>query len=383
MRRPSLGCVILAGIVVVCFHRMCPAEDYFVDADGHGRHGDAAHTFSSVQAAVAAVRAGTAAEPTRIFINPGNYKEHLSLGAARSNLALIGLSSDPADVVLTWNLSAKSPREGGGGTVGTTGSSSTTIAASNFTAVNLTFANSTPQGVAQAVALKTTGDKLAFGNCRFIGFQDTLYVTAGRDYFKDCYITGTVDFIFGNATAVFDHCIVNCSGSGTTTITAANTKPGTAIGFVFLNCKISGEPNPDGGTFADGPARETVYLGRAWQYTTSSSSVAFLNTTMGSEVNPAGWLLWKPQTDAQAATQTRYSEYHSVDAAGKPLDTSGRVAWSHQLSDPDAAKYTLENIFGSAGFWGDKYADWGGGGTWNPTAQLAAVPDQGSSTTQK
>jgi pectinesterase len=382
MHTPHVSSTIVAAIFMLAVGRTCAAEDYYVDSDGHGRHSDAAHTFTSVQASLAAIQAGTAAEPNRIFINPGNYKEHLSIDAPRSNLTLIGLGSDPTDVMLTWDLSAKSPKAGGG-TVGTTGSSSTTIAASNFTAVNLTFANSTPQGVAQAVALKTTGDKLAFRNCRFIGFQDTLYVTAGRDYFKDCFITGTVDFIFGNATAVFDHCTINCSGSGVTTITAANTKPGTAIGMVFINCRITGEANADRGTFADGPPAGSVYLGRSWQYTTSSSSVAFLNTTMGSEVNPAGWLLWKPQTDAQAATQTRYSEYQSVDTAGKAVDNSKRVAWSHQFTDQEAARFTLDHLFGSAKFWGDRYADWGAGDAWDPTAQLAAVPDQPESTTQK
>jgi hypothetical protein len=211
--------------------------------------------------------------------------------------------------------------------------------------------------------------------CGFKSFQDTLYVTGGRDYFRDCFIAGNVDFIFGNATAVFEHCTINSlrrSGGG---ITAPNTRPGSAMGLVFLDCTLTDsdpQAKPDemtnGATSGPGalamPAG-SVFLGRPWQYVRNSCSSIFINCKMDGHISAAGWSPWDAR-NTNPAGSTRFAEYNSTqlsgdsteDLAGKAVDVSKRVKWSHQLSDEQAKQFTLGNIFGPGGFWyGGGYTD--------------------------
>jgi pectinesterase len=337
--------------------------------------------YTTVQAAITAAPAGTSNNRTIVYIAPGTYKEHLSISSSKKFLCLIGQTTDPTQVILTYNLNATSSN-GSGGTVGTTGSTSTTISATDFIAKNITFKNSSHDDIAQAVAIKTVADRMAFQNCRFWGFQDTLYVTSGRQYFKSCYVTGDTDFIFGNATAVFDSCTVNESGAHGY-YTAANTATTTAIGLVFLNCTLTGTPStetdPDTGTkysSVTSVSSNATYLGRPWQYSTSKSSVTYISCKMGTDVINVGWNPWDSGNTSPGNT-TRYSEYNSMNLSGAALDISKRVSWSHQLTASQAAAYTLTNIFGSVSFWGSGYSDWGGSFvSWDPTAALNSVPSQ-------
>jgi pectinesterase len=291
---------------------------------------------------------------TRILLRPGTYTQQLSV--TRPRVALIGLGSKPDDVILNYNLSAKSPKPDGTGEVGTSGSSSTFILAPDFLASNLTFANSTPDDVAQAVALRTQADRCIFVNCRFVGFQDTLYPTNGRCYFKNCYVTGDTDFIFGNATALFDRCTINSSDRQY--ITAANTSPETKHGFVFLRCTLTASPNVKPGT---------VYLGRPWQWDRNkSAAVTFLHTRMGPHIAAPGWHPWNVERNTDPAAHSRYQEFASTDLQGRPLDTSARVPWSRQLTPAESATYTLETILS-------------GPDRWDPISIIGNLTDKGSS----
>ena len=336
--------------------------------------------YKTVQAAVNAAPAGTVSNRTIINIAPGTYKEQINVPASKVFLCFIGQTTDATKVVLTYNLNATSPN-GSGGTVGTNGSASTRINSPDFVAKNITFQNSSHDGGAQAVALLTYADRMAFSNCRFFGFQDTLWVHNGRQYFTGCHITGDTDFIFGNATALFNSCYLNESNTWGY-LTAPNTEPTTAIGLVFKYCALTKGPitaiDPETGTrysAVTSVANNATYLSRPWQYATKKPSCTFISCKMDAHIIAAGWSPWDSNNTNPAAT-TRYSEYGSTTLSGGSLDVSGRVTWSHQLSATEAARYTVGNIFGPASYWGSGYVDWGTYVAWDPVASLNSVPAQ-------
>ena len=180
-----------------------------------------------------------------------------------------------------------------GESVGTTGSTSFYIFAENFTAENITFENSSGP-IGQAVAVRIDGDKVAFKNCRFLSFQDTLYPHGenSRQYYKNCYIEGTVDFIFGWSTVVFDSCTIFCKDHGY--ITAPSTTQNTKFGFVFLNCKITGNA-PDA----------SFYLGRPWRPYGKS---VFIKCELGDHIKPEGWHNWN---NKEAEKTAYFAEYEN------------------------------------------------------------------------
>ena len=302
---------------------------------------DGSGNFTTVQAAIdAAPTNGTAAYT--IFIKNGTYKEKITVASNKTFITLIGESV--ANVILTYDdYSGKAMS--GGGTFGTSNSASTTINATDFTAVNITFENTTGESP-QALAINVNNDRCAFKNCRFLGGQDTLLANnAGkRQYYKQCYIDGTVDFIFGNAAAVFEDCTIypktRESGTGNSYITAANTPSGQTYGYVFRNCTI----NMNRGV-------TQYFLGRPWQNSTGSAvpfaenKVVFLNSVQsGTIVNPLGWSTWDAGTQTNLIT---FGEYQSVTTSGAAVDVSSRVAWSKQLTTVEAANYANANLFGT------------------------------------
>jgi pectinesterase len=255
----------------------------------------------------------------------------VTIDRTRPPITLRGGGDDPKATVLTedWNASYTPPAATR--PVGTSGSATVTVDAADFNADNLTFENTAGE-TGQALALKTTGDRGVYRHCRFLGWQDTLCPDGGRQYFVDCYIEGRVDFIFGGATAVFDRCTIHSKNGGH--VTAARTLPEQKFGYVFLDCTLTGE-----GAAAD--------LGRPWQWDRGRrAAVAFIRCKMGPHVKPEGWNKWdlanKPNTEPEKTT--RYSEFATMDLNGKPLDVSKRVPWSHQLTEQEAADYTVTNI---------------------------------------
>ncbi len=301
-----------------------------VAADGSGN-------YKTVQEAVDSVPDGKL-DPVLINIKPGTYKDRIKIEKGKPAITIKGLGAKPDDVVLTYDLNAKSVVAPATQPVGTSGSASTTINSVNFTADNVTFENSAGDN-GQALALKIQGDKGVFRNCRFLGWQDTLDVDGGRQYFVDCYIEGRVDFIFGGSTAVFDRCTIKSKNGGY--VTAARTKPEVPFGYVFLDCSlISGDEKP-----------VPTYLGRPWQWDRQRvASVTFIRTKMGPHIRAEGWHPWSDKNTEPEKT-TRFAEYGSTDLDGKPLDVSKRVAWARQLNDAEAEQFSIKNVLGGEDGW--------------------------------
>lgn len=294
--------------------------DFVVAKDGSG-------DFYTVQEAFDAVPDFRKNE-TRILLKPGSYKEKLVLAASKTNVSLIGENAE--STVLTYDDFAQKKNKFGE-EMGTTGSTSFYVFGDGFYAKNITFENSSGP-VGQAVAVRVDGDKVVFEKCRFLGFQDTLYPHGdrSRQYYKDCYIEGTVDFIFGWSTAVFENCeIFSKKGGGY--VTAASTEEATEYGFVFIDCKLT----------SDGEAA-SVYLGRPWR---DYAQTVYINTEMGAHIKPEGWHNWnKPN----AAKTSFYAEYGS---AGPGANASERASWANQLTKEEATKYSVIAVLAGADGW--------------------------------
>ena len=292
-----------------------------VAADGSGQ-------FTNVQTAIMSVSSGSRTNPVVIHLKPGTYKELIYVQREKRFFSLIG--NNPATTVITYDLYAGLTNFDGK-PIGTFHTPSTTIDADDFTAENITFENSAG-AVGQALAMRVDGDRAVFHNCRFLGWQDTILLNRGRQYFENCTIAGHVDFIFGAATAWFEKCRIQCLGDGY--ITAASTPVDQPFGFVFSKCKITG----------DQPEART-YLGRPWRI---YASTIFLNTEMSEVVKPEGWNDWKKPETHQTA---RYAEFNSAGPGGSPKQ---RVAWSKQLTKAEAAAITPGKVLGGVDGWNPK-----------------------------
>ena len=302
--------------------------DLIVAQDGTG-------AYRTVQAAINAAPTGRTT-PFTIFIKNGKYRERVTIPATKPFLQLTGESV--ANTIITYDQANVPAYVGNSSTV--------IINASDITAVNITFENSYGESP-QALAMYTTGDRIAFKGCRFTGGQDTMQLNAGtglRNYFKDCYIDGVVDFIFGSARGVFENCYIypktRRNGGNLGYITAANTQPGQPYGFVFRNC-----------TILDNRGTTTYTLGRPWQNDSGSTptdrshtKVVWLNTVMGNTIRPTGWQVWDAGTVTSVIT---YAEYKSRDFSGALVNLSQRVPWSIQLADADTATYTRAAVLGN------------------------------------
>lgn len=288
-------------------------SDYIVAKDETGN-------FKTVQEAINAVP-DFRNKQTVIFIKKGTYKEKLILAGSKKNVKFIG--EDLRETILTYDDFSQK-KNAFGEEKGTSGSSSFYIYGEGFSAENLTFENSAGP-VGQAVAVWAGGDKSTFTNCRFLGFQDTLYTYGGnnRQYYKNCYIEGTVDYIFGAATAWFENCTLFCKKAGY--ISAASTADTTKFGHVFNKCKIIGDaPN------------NSFYLGRPWR---PYAKAAFLNCELSAVIKPEGWNNWGKESNEKTAY---YTEYNNSGAGSK---SNSRVKWAHQITQQEFELYTLENVF--------------------------------------
>jgi len=295
--------------------------DFVVAKDGSG-------DFTTVQQAINAVP-DYRKKRTVIFIKKGTYKEKLILPESKSLVTFIGENRD--STILTYDDYASKPNRFGE-EVGTSGSSSFYVFGPDFRAENMTFEN-TSGPVGQAVAILIKGDRASFFNCKFMGFQDTLYAygnqsQTSRQYYKNCYIEGTVDFIFGWATAWFEDCTLFGKGNGF--YTAASTPEESKYGFVFNKCRITGQ-QPDG-----------FYLGRPWR---PYAAVIYMNCELDKTVKPEGWNNWN-KTDAKKTT--RYAEYRNTGPGAK---TSARVPWAKQLTDQEANVITIAEVLGGKDGW--------------------------------
>jgi pectinesterase len=305
------------------------AKTITVAADGSGQ-------YKTVQEAVNAAPDNSAV-PFVIHIKAGKYEDNVTIPKNKPNITLQGEGAEKT--LLSWNRSVYDPKPEGAHSF----NPGLFVAANDFRATNLTIEN-TAGDRGQALAAVVDGDRVMFENCRLLGWQDTLMVNNGRQYFRDCYIEGRVDFIYGSGTSLFDHCELHSKNGGY--VTAANTPQEKPFGFVFLNCKLTGDPNPwidpATGTAKNKPGALAL-LGRPWR---AYASVAFINCQMGDHIRPEGWSNWSNVENEKTA---RYAEYNTQTLDGKPLDVSKRLPWTKQLTAQEAAQYTITNVLGGTG----------------------------------
>jgi pectinesterase len=283
---------------------------------------DGSGQYATVQAAFDAIPKYNS-HPYTVYIRKGIYQEKLYLDSTLSHITLLG--EDKYQTILTYNdhTGKLSPK---GDTINTYTSHSFLQASNDFTARNITFQNDAGITAGQAVAINITGDRSAFYDCRFIGNQDVLFPSRAtiKQYFEDCYIEGTTDFIFGPSTAWFEKCHIHSKKESH--ITAASTPKESPYGYVFNECILTGDT-----------ALRNVSLGRPWR---PYANVIYLNSWMGKHIRPQGWDNWKNPANEITA---RYAEYNS---SGPGAMLPSRVKWIRQLDSSEAQKITRQQVLG-------------------------------------
>ena len=311
--RKVLGLLLLLSVVSAAWAQE-RQDTIVVSRDGTGN-------FRTLQEAIESARAFMDYTVT-IYVKNGVYKEKVIVPSWVENIDIIGEDRDKT--IITYDDHANINK------MGTFRTYTVKVEGSDITFKNLTIENNAAQ-LGQAVALHTEGDRLKFINCRILGNQDTIYTGAKftRLYFKDCYIDGTTDFIFGPSTALFEDCIIHSKRNSY--VTAASTPKEAKYGYVFKHCKLTAEPGVD-----------KVYLGRPrrpYAYT------LFIECELGKHIVLAGWHNWGKQSNEETA---RYMEYKNT---GEGANASERVAWSKQLTKKEAEAVTVDAIFRTQSDW--------------------------------
>ena len=308
-----LGLLLLLSVVSAAWAQE-RQDTIVVSRDGTGN-------FRTLQEAIESARAFMDYTVT-IYVKNGVYKEKVIVPSWVENIDIIGEDRDKT--IITYDDHANINK------MGTFRTYTVKVEGSDITFKNLTIENNAAQ-LGQAVALHTEGDRLKFINCRILGNQDTIYTGAKftRLYFKDCYIDGTTDFIFGPSTALFEDCIIHSKRNSY--VTAASTPKEAKYGYVFKHCKLTAEPGVD-----------KVYLGRPWR---PYAYTLFIECELGKHIVFAGWHNWGKQSNEETA---RYMEYKNT---GEGANASERVAWSKQLTKKEAEAVTVDAIFRTQSDW--------------------------------
>ena len=311
--RKVLGLLLLLSVVSAAWAQE-RQDTIVVSRDGTGN-------FRTLQEAIESARAFMDYTVT-IYVKNGVYKEKVIVPSWVENIDIIGEDRDKT--IITYDDHANINK------MGTFRTYTVKVEGSDITFKNLTIENNAAQ-LGQAVALHTEGDRLKFINCRILGNQDTIYTGAKftRLYFKDCYIDGTTDFIFGPSTALFEDCIIHSKRNSY--VMAASTPKEAKYGYVFKHCKLTAEPGVD-----------KVYLGRPWR---PYAYTLFIECELGKHIVLAGWHNWGKQSNEETA---RYMEYKNT---GEGANASERVAWSKQLTKKEAEAVTVDAIFRTQSDW--------------------------------
>ena len=295
-------------------------DTIFVARDGTGQ-------FRNIDDAIEVCRAFMDYHKV-IFVKRGVYKEKLIIPSWVDNIEICGEDRD--NTIITYDDHANIKLPGTDRGMGTFRTYTLKIEGNGITLKNITIENNSAR-LGQAVALHTEGDRLVFINCRLLGHQDTLYTgKAGtRLYFRDCYIEGTTDFIFGPSTAWFENCEIKSKANSY--VTAASTPADQPYGYIFNHCRL---------TASEGANK--VYLGRPWR---PYAYTLFMNCELGGHIRPEGWENWRNPENEKTA---RYLEYNNTGVGARKEQ---RVSWSRQLTKKEAQNITLETVFHQTSNW--------------------------------
>lgn len=295
---------------------------------------DGTGNYKTIQEAINSVRDLSQVQ-VKIFIKNGVYHEKVVVPSYKTKISLVGESRE--GTIITNDDYTGKPYPGkdlvGRDKFMTFTSYTVLVQGDDFSAENLTIQN-TAGRVGQAVALHIEGDRAIIKNCKLLGNQDTLYTasSSSRQYYKDCYIEGTTDFIFGEATCVFQNCTIKSLLNSY--VTAAATSQHQKFGYVFFDCKL----------IADSATK--VFLGRPWR---PYAKTVFINCELGNHIVPEGWNPWKG--DAMFPDKEKTAYYAEYNSKGPGANAAARVKWSRQLTKKEFKKYTLENIFKGENGW--------------------------------
>lgn len=346
--------LFLALLLSQCLLSKAQLYDAIVAKDGTGN-------YCTIQDAILSIRDYKPEGRQRILVKKGVYEEKIIVPTYKTNISIIGEDRDSC--ILVWHdhanlqntghfegvvLGSKADAMGRadqkanssdrGHRMGTFESYTLLALGEGFECENMTIENdamtyhnpdwwqtrSNNAGVGQAVTVHCEADRAVFRNCRIHGFQDTVFTgnARSRQIYYGCYIDGTVDFIFGPATAWFEDCEIHSISQGY--LTAASTPAENPYGYIFRHCRVTADPQA-----------KSVYLGRPWR---NWANVIFMECDLPEEIQPAGWHNW---SDPKRELTARYAEYHNTGAGAR---TTERVKWSRQLTDAEASQITLDRV---------------------------------------
>lgn len=317
---------IIPALVLIAITQCATAANKYDNPDTLTVARDGTGEFRTIDEAIEVCRAFMEYHKV-IYVKKGIYKEKLIIPQWLTNIEILGEDRDNTVITYDDHANIKTTERPKG--IGTFRTYTVKVEGCDITFKNITIENNSAR-LGQAVAIHTEGDRLMFINCRLLGHQDTVYtgMAGTRLLFKDCYIEGTTDFIFGPSTAWFENCTIHSKSNSY--ITAASTPNGCKYGYVFNNCRLT----------ADAGITK-VYLGRPWR---DYGYTLFMNCDLGAHIRPEGWHHWQKEREKTA----RYMEYNN---RGEGAKTDKRVEWSRQLTKKEAAKITMEEVFGLSNEW--------------------------------
>ncbi|XP_078434689.1 plant invertase/pectin methylesterase inhibitor superfamily [Wolffia australiana] len=295
--------------------------------------GAAAGCYATVQAAVDAAP-DFGEDKFVIHIKQGVYEETVRVPFEKTNVVFLG--DGTGKTVITGSVNAQMPG------VSTYNTATLGVNGDGFMARGLTVQNAAGPGAHQAVAFRSDSDRSVVQEVEILGHQDTLYARSLRQLYRSCTIAGTVDFVFGNAAAVFEDCRVvvrprqEGPEKGETNAVAAQgrTDPAQATGFVFRGCVVNGTDEYVA-IFDRRPAAHRTYLGRPWK---EYSRTVFVRCVLERVVRPEGWLPWS----GDFALDTLF--YGESQSSGPGGGAAGRVPWSSQIPPERAVLYSPETF---------------------------------------
>ncbi|CAI9783421.1 unnamed protein product [Fraxinus pennsylvanica] len=272
-----------------------------------------------------AIRAATGSRFV-IHVKSGVYSEKINTN--KDGITLIG--DGKSSTIITGSSTS------GGSSL--QGSATFTISGDGFIARDIGFRNTAGPDAGQAVALTVASDHTVLYRCSVEGYQDTLYAISLRQFYRECDIYGTVDFIFGNAVAVFQSCNLvlrqpRSGGKYDVILASGRSDPGQNTGFSIQNCRI--------GRGSDFSAGKSAYLGRPWK---DFSRAVIMQSTIDSTIASQGWVEWPGASGSRYKT-LYFAEFENI---GPGASTSGRVNWPgfHVIGRPEATKFTVANFIG-------------------------------------